>query len=377
MIHHLKSIINIRKSFLILFFCLLITFPLTAQKKFFEQCAKSTIERLQKWYDPGTGLYKTTGWWNTANAITALIDYTRLTGDTSYVHVIRNTFNKCKNFSVKSQGNGPAYVVHHFINDYYDDEGWWALAWIDFYDLTHQEKYLHMAQTIFSDMVKGWSDECGGGLYWKKPDHGKNSIENELFILTAARLHNRIKDATLVSGKTCLQWAVADWDWFKQACLINKDFLVEDGLNKNCVAKHGFNFTYNQGVILSGLTELGNIIRDDSLEQLTLKIAHAAMKGLIYPNGILKEPVEPHCNADAVQFKGIFMRHLANLYLQTRDVSIRQFILKNATHLWNYARDKDTHEIGSVWNGPFDHGDAGRQSAALDAINAAIAVTNQ
>ena len=364
-----------------LFFCLLITFPLSAQttakKKFFEQCAKSAVERLQQWYDPGTGLYKTTGWWNTANAITALVDYTRLTGDTSYVHVVRNTFNKCKNFTVNSQGDVPAYVVHHFINDYYDDEGWWALAWIDFYDLTLQKRYLRMAQTIFSDMVKGWSNECGGGIYWKKPDHGKNSVENELFTLTAVRLHNRIRDTALISGKTCLQWAVADWNWFRQVHLINHNFLVEDGLNKDCIAKHGFNFTYNQGVILSGLTELGKTVRDDLLKQSALEIAHAAMKDLIYPDGILKEPVEPHCNADAVQFKGIFMRHLANLYLQTHDVSIRQFILKNAAHLWNYARDKNTCEIGSVWNGPFDQGDAGRQSAALDAINAAIAVADQ
>lgn len=370
------TLIKFRKAVLIFSFCSLIIFPLSAQKKVFEQNAKRTIETLQKWYDPETGLYKTTGWWNTANAITSLIDYTRLTGDTSYLHVIRNTFEKCESFSARHQQNGQSYIVQNFINDYYDDEGWWALAWIDFYDLSHQERYLKMAQTIFADMVKGWSEQCGGGVYWKKPDHGKNSIENELFILTAIRLHDRIKDVIFISGKTYLQWAVADWHWFKQMHLINHKFLVEDGLDKNCVAKHGYHFTYNQGVILSGLIELGVAIHDDSLKQIALKIAHSAMQYLVYPDGILREPTEPHCNADAVQFKGIFMRHLANLYSKTHNLFIQQFIQKNAMHLWNYARDKKTDEIGCIWNGPFDKGDAGRQSAALDALNAAISVSS-
>lgn len=376
MIFSPKQIIDFRKIILVISFCTLFISPLAAQRKFFEQCAKSTIERLQQWYNPETGLYSTTGWWNTANAITALIDYTRLTGDTSYLPVILNTFERCKNFPVEANGKVSAYMVHNFVNDYYDDEGWWALAWIDFYDLTHREKYLLMAQTIFSDMVKGWSDECGGGVYWKKPDHGKNAVENELFILTAVRLHNRIMDTALISGKTYLQWAVADWYWFKGVHLINHHFLVEDGLDKNCIVKNGYNFTYNQGVILSGLIELGEAVQNESLEQLALKIAHAAVKRLVYPDGILKEPTEPHCNADAVQFKGIFMRHLANLYLQTHDTSLRQFIQRNAIHIWKYARNKNTNEIGSIWNGPYDSGDAGRQSAALDAFNAAIAVTD-
>ncbi len=38
-------------------------------------------------------LRDTVRWWNTANAITALIDYMLVTGDRSYVNVVDNTFN--------------------------------------------------------------------------------------------------------------------------------------------------------------------------------------------------------------------------------------------------------------------------------------------
>jgi hypothetical protein len=63
---------------------------------------------------------------------------------------------------------GPFYTG--FINGYYDDEGWWALTWIDAYDLTGDEDYLATAQAIFRDMTGAWDDLWGGGIYWGKQD---------------------------------------------------------------------------------------------------------------------------------------------------------------------------------------------------------------
>ena len=47
---------------------------------------------LQHWYRPWRGLWATTGWWNSANALTAVIGYTQWTGDRSYAGVIETTF---------------------------------------------------------------------------------------------------------------------------------------------------------------------------------------------------------------------------------------------------------------------------------------------
>ena len=145
--------------------------------------AQKTLEVLQNWYNEDTGLWETTSWWNAANAVTALIDYSRITGSEKYLPVIENTFEKCKEFLVKMPDSSNNWICRNFINDYYDDEGWWILAWIAAYDLTADSKYLDMAQVTFSDMSNGWDDVCGGGVYWKKPDVGKSAVQNELFML--------------------------------------------------------------------------------------------------------------------------------------------------------------------------------------------------
>ncbi|MDP9039286.1 MAG: hypothetical protein M3O02_08440, partial [Acidobacteriota bacterium] len=48
------------------------------------QESADAVKTLQSWYDPSTGLYKTTGWWNSANSITVLVDYERASKSSEY-----------------------------------------------------------------------------------------------------------------------------------------------------------------------------------------------------------------------------------------------------------------------------------------------------
>ena len=138
------------------------------------------IDKLQTWYTQSTGLYQTTGWWNSANALTMLADYSLVAHTASYTTVFSNSFQQAQ-----KTNSG-------FLNNYYDDEGWWALAWIAAYDLTHTQQYLDMASSIFTDMSGGWDSTCGGGIWWSKDKTYKNAIANELFLSVAAHLANRV-----------------------------------------------------------------------------------------------------------------------------------------------------------------------------------------
>lgn len=312
--------------------------------------------RLQQWYNPQTGLWDSTGWWNSANALTALIDYSRVSGSPRYTDVIATTY--------------AANLPMGFLNEYYDDEGWWALAWIDAYDLTHKAAYLETAQSIFEDMTGGWDETCGGGLWWRKKRDGKNAIENELFLSVAAHLANRVEDRS--QRDEYRNWADREWQWFRRSGMIEGDHLIADGLDAHCQDNHGHKWSYNQGVIVGGLAELARHEHRGELREAR-RIADAAVTRLSDENEILHDGCEPKCGRDGTQFKGIFVRNLALLWQRKPDASYRRFILRNANSIIGNDQEPD-HSFGVLWSGPPEGVNASTQSSALDALVAAMEV---
>ncbi|HKR26199.1 MAG TPA: glycoside hydrolase family 76 protein [Acidobacteriaceae bacterium] len=334
----------------------------------YAQNAKTAVAVLQSWYSPGSGLYASpSGWWNAANSMTALANYARVTGDTSYNSVLANTFAAAQ----KSHPN--------FINDYYDDQQWWALAWIDAYDATGKADYLSMAETIFANVAaNGWDTAaCGGGVWWNTSKTYKNAIPNELFLKLAASLANRTSGA---ASAGYLGWAQKEWAWFKASGMINAENLINDGLNSTnpsaCTNNGRTTWTYNQGVILGGLVELHRADPDATLIPEAEAIAGAAMSRLSV-NGILTEPGKLS-GGDGPQFKGIFLRNLMELYQAIAGTSAqaaqyRTFADANAQSIWSSDRNS-ANQLGGLWQGPFDSADATRQTSALDALIAAAAM---
>lgn len=73
---------------------------------------------LTKAYDPDTSLFRGTGGWSSANGISALTRVSRDLDTNEFDHLFQNIF-------VTAQDKNPG-----FLNKFYDDEGWWALAWL-------------------------------------------------------------------------------------------------------------------------------------------------------------------------------------------------------------------------------------------------------
>jgi predicted alpha-1,6-mannanase (GH76 family) len=285
----------------------------------------------------------TARWWNSANAITAVTNYMAVSGDRSYVSsVLDNTFTRAprvrRRVSARRvwspfSGNSPAYY-QGFVNGFYDDEGWWALAWIAAYDLTGDDRYLETADDVFRDMQGGWDDVWGGGIYWGKhdgqPDRAgaaavprgwqgpyKNAIANELFIAVAAglSLRYRRRDAPGAGPSTraggtgraatreseCLREALRCWEWFSSppprgVAMINEEHLVNDspgpsGRNNNTESI----WSYNQGVILGALCDLTELTGDNGYVTAAETIADAFIKNPWYTvrHGGQRAPVPP------------------------------------------------------------------------------------
>ena len=52
------------------------------------------VDALVRLYDLRSGVWPTTGWWNSANALNALTNYMMVSGDHRYVWVVENTLAK-------------------------------------------------------------------------------------------------------------------------------------------------------------------------------------------------------------------------------------------------------------------------------------------
>jgi predicted alpha-1,6-mannanase (GH76 family) len=210
-----------------------------------------------------------------------------------------------------------------------------------------------------------------------------------LFLLTAGCLHQRTTEpGRCASGY--LDWALREWQWFSASGLIGPAGLVNDGLTADCANNGGTAWTYNQGVIIGGLAVLHEITGDGAYLGQAEAIATAALRDLTVPPGILAEPGERRGagrartsvragwsgkQSDQPQFKGIFVRNLYELYQHSPRAEYRDFILTNAVSLWRNARNR-RDQVGLAWTGPFDRADAARQGSALDALNAAVGVTD-
>ncbi|KAJ2905435.1 glycoside hydrolase family 76 protein [Zalerion maritima] len=351
------------------------------------------INALQQWYDQDTdGLWSTTGWWNSGNCLQVLADFAVLNSDEAdnlgLASVMENTFNLAQqttsssavtktfdtnglvhaSFATSSEKRAKLepYGFSGFINDYYDDEGWWALALIRSYDYTGEQTYLDQAASIFADMQTGGNTPCGG-IYWSKVDDYVNAIANELYLAVAASLANRHSDGSYYQDIASVQWT-----WLQNSGMINENNTFNDGLDDNCENNGLQVWSYNQGVVLGGLVELSKAAGDSSLLDEAHKIAQGGMDALTV-DGVLKEiSCEPGCGGDGPQFKGIFMRNLRYLHEASPKDIYKDYILNNADSIW--SNNQHATQFGLIWAGPFDEADAARQSSALDAIVAAVAV---
>lgn len=314
--------------------------------------AAAAVDALVYDYDPYTAWWPSS-WWNSAVAISTVIDYQRQTGDDSYAWMIDRTF-EVNRVPFPAGEKSTDEIEGNFLSRAIDDAGWWGLAWLNAYDLTGDAKYLEMAETIGEFMHGYWDPStCGGGVWWNAERTYKNAVTNGQYIKLTAMLHRRIPGDW--------QWrdrAVTAWDWYTQIGMVGEDGLVDDGLTDDCRNNGQTVWTYNQGLPIGAGVELYRITGDEAYLDTARELADAAIgSGTLFVDGVLTESCDAGgnpCDDNQKQFKGIFMRYLTELDTATggeyRSVSAAQ-----ADAVWNQARDP-LNRMGVRWDGSSEPG---------------------
>ncbi|KZP26488.1 glycoside hydrolase family 76 protein [Athelia psychrophila] len=240
----------------------------------------------------------------------------------------------------------------------YDDAQWIILSLWKIADYqTSQGKsatnYLNAANTIYDIVSAQWDDTtCNGGVWWSSDKNYKNSITNHLYLYTSAEGFNRN------SNQTYLDNAEKTWTWLEASGLRNSQGLWNDGLDMTSCANNGqTTWTYNQGVIASGLGALSKANGNTSLP-VQAEITLDAAISLLTQDNILKESCDDvtsggsSCNADQQIFKGVWAKHLA-YYLDavnsaTSEAKYSPFLGSLNSAVTHYGVDADG-DCSSTW----------------------------
>lgn len=232
--------------------------------------------------------------------------------------------------------------------------------------------FAHRARVFYELAEQGWDWRlCGGGMTWNpRLLPYKNAITNQLFISASISMYLHfpgdencspfLARSPLTPDNSCdqavrgqydptyLAAAINGYDWLRNSGMLNAQGLYTDGFHitgyrsnhskTTCDDRNDMVYTYNQGVVLSGLRGLWeatgnatyltdghelvrNVIRATgwkASDSQTRRSTDDAERQSKFPwhglgtNGILIELCDPsgRCNQDAQSFKGIFFHHL-------------------------------------------------------------------
>jgi predicted alpha-1,6-mannanase (GH76 family) len=304
------------------------------------QWSHAAVDHLNTvWYNQSSGMWNNQ-WWQSANAMAMIGDLA--TVDPTY----KDTAEKIFATSLINAANGGGST--NFDGFFYDDMGWWAVAWIRAYDLTGNATYLQTAEAIFQNMLTGQNTPCGG-IWWSKARANLATISNTLYLSIAAKLANRAAPDKKASYKG---YAMTQWKFFNQSGLINSENLVCDGLNMTCQISDGcVALSYTAGVLIGGLIELDTLDPNPAYLDVASKVGNAAITKLV-TNDILSQGGD-NLNSDFAQFKGAFARNLMLLHQAKPEQSFVDFFQKNAESIWANDRNAANSQLGPLWQGPY------------------------
>jgi predicted alpha-1,6-mannanase (GH76 family) len=281
-------------------------------------------------------------YWPQAHGLDVLVDAYNRTGDAAYKALMDAWF---EGVPVKNGGS--------FINEFYDDMEWNALAMLRAFEATGDEKYKDAVETVWADIKTGWNTTMGGGIAWRKAmPYYKNTPANAPAAILAARLYKKFNKAD------DLEWSKKIYTWLRQNLFNQSTGWVYDGMNSNNDGQTNttWKFTYNQGTFIGAGVELYTITNDQGYLNDALKAANFALTD----NGITNfedNLLRDEGGGDGGLFKGVFVRYLTQLILAPGMVSTDReryasFLKHNAETLWNKGTDKSYLLYGSYWKTP-------------------------
>jgi predicted alpha-1,6-mannanase (GH76 family) len=209
-----------------------------------------------------------------------------------------------------------------WLNDYYDDMAWLALA------LQRAERYVGVRrpgaiQQLEAALKSGWTEDTGGGIWWRIRDKYNEDFKNVPTNGPAAILFARLRDHR----------AYETANWIEANLVDPHTGIVWDGLHvgsDGAIREIGkVAYTYCQGVYLGACLELANWGSDGKSHEWAARASRtvtAVATHLTHTQPQTPEPPSPPTQVlrgqgggDGGLFAGILSRYLAQAALTLPD----------------------------------------------------------
>jgi predicted alpha-1,6-mannanase (GH76 family) len=217
-----------------------------------------------------------------------------------------------------------------WINDYYDDMAWLALALERAGRLVGVERPKALDK-LSEQFLNAWVPEDGGGIPWRKQDQFFNAPANGPAAIFLAR-YDRLRRAQQMS------------DWIDETLIDPDTHLVFDGIKGGSMVRA--QYTYCQGVVLGLETELAVRTEDPEHAERVHRLVAAVRENMV-ANGVIWGAG----GGDGGLFNGILARYLALVATAlpqngpddaaARDTA-RSLVLTSAQSAWDNRQTVDS-----------------------------------
>lgn len=317
-------------------------------------------------------------WWHAGAAWNSILDFWVYTGNDSYNSLIFDALQA-------QVGNGWDYLPRNqSTTEGNDDQGFWGITAMAAAERNFTNPgddkpgWLYLAQSVFNQMCGRWDEQhCEGGLRWQIYTWNtgydyKNTVSNGCFFNIAARL------ARYTGNTTYSDWAEKIYDW-----LVEVDFYSPDNgtlwdgasLNQNC-SQHSYGeWTYNYGLMMSGMAYLYDYTNGSSVWEDRVTSMWGRAKVFFDDKVMYEAACQPYgrCNNDQRCFRGIFSRFLGHTVMfvpSLQDEVLDYLTSSSAAAAQSCSGGNDGHTCGQDWT--HDGWDGvyglGEQMCALECI---------
>lgn len=284
-------------------------------------------------YDEQDHVYRfVKNFWTEAEMYEIVIDAYNHTGDARYKEMIDQLYE-----GFLADWKGQERNGWWAGNDYNDDIMWMVIACTRAYMATGDSKYLNTAKINFDNTYKrAWSQDLGGGLWWRVDNQSKNACVNGPGAIAACLLGKSLGDESyFIKAKAIMEW--------ERANLYEPDTgHVYDSYNIQG-AKNTWASTYNQGTFIGANTLLYEHFGQKQYRNDAVKAANYAMNTM-YNKGVMSNEEN---GGDLPGFKGILTRWLNYLTINHNQPQFAEWLRYNAWTAWNNRSESGI--TGTQW----------------------------